>query len=497
MTPAARRPLGTMRGETRFPDELAIPGQRADYPMRAAFEAAGTRAHVVEIDDGVFRLTIDGIQGEIRRANGSGPAAAPPSVRLWPFGAERTFRDASGGIIGLERAFTPSDHALVALEWEAAQADELRLRLMIPAVLAVRLPAASRMEGADAMLSTRPGEVTRVVIGSADVVALDVDALINAAVARARRGSANRPLLESSSAGATHAAATDPFRALHHDLRMGLVRRGDSRLHAVERGADGIERSLGAADETRVAIALLALNDREVARELLSGGADPGIERLTTLAGAWAIWTGDAAGLAAVHEPISNWIREIALRSDAVEADEWTRAARAVAPAVADLMGDREPPRAVQRPAIEPGSALAALGETGPPGMARHAARETLRLMHDMLGVGPDAGRGRLRLAPRLEPGSSRLTGLRVGDATFAMRATVEAPGHIEIEVEQTSGPAPYRLILEPRASGRRLTAAMIDGKAADLDASAEEGGVRVRMQLVTDHARVVVLELE
>jgi hypothetical protein len=294
----------------------------------------------------------------------------------------------------------------------------------------------------------------------------------------------------------------DSTAAWDHALRSSLGRSGKGtalRLrHATPEGgsrSDG--RALGTA-EVLVALALLALNDREHAKSLL-GTDDPGGASLALVASAWAAWTGQAEPLTGAWPRVAAWLDD----AGSGASDATARAALALAPAAAELMGDGTRGARLRAARLErPAEALVAVANDGVRAgeeseRAVSAAQDVLRTIHGTLGIEPDAPRGRIRLAPRLDGTEVRLSDLAVGDALLALRARMEEPRRAVIDIEQTSGPSPFTLVVEPWLSAGSLIRASVDGTAADLTSSAEEGGLRARVQLVADHARRVVLEVE
>ncbi|MBW3551921.1 MAG: hypothetical protein KY466_00350 [Gemmatimonadetes bacterium] len=119
-------------------------------------------------------------------------------------------------------------------------------------------------------------------------------------------------------------------------------------------------------------------------------------------------------------------------------------------------------------------------------------------LVHGVLRAEPDATRGRLVLRP--EPPSAwprfRVSGLRVGDAEVGVGYRRLGATHT-FRLSQGRGATPLRVILEPALPGERLTAAAVDGEAAELDAHRRGDRLVVPVQVVLDHEREVVLEID
>jgi hypothetical protein len=120
-------------------------------------------------------------------------------------------------------------------------------------------------------------------------------------------------------------------------------------------------------------------------------------------------------------------------------------------------------------------------------------------LVYGLLGIEPDAARGRIRM--RLQPpdmwDSIDLANLRFGDNSLAVSWSHDSRGNHTIRAAQTAGSAPVRLILEPRLAAQRLLNATVDGKPATLDAILIGGRLATPVQLVLDEERVVTLHVD
>ena len=441
------------------------------------FEAVGRRAQAQEID-GRLRVTIDGIVAEVRVDAGEAGGGA---IEVWPFGAERV---RGGPAARTERVFVAPDHPLVVLEWSCAERGAMHVRIDAPNGMRVIAPGAVERGSGVVALDIEPGRAVRVVLTTMDDLP-DVDGLLGAAIARARRRMARRPrLIETRDDG----LAIDPLAEADHGMRAA----------ALAKTGDAIATHASRDESAGVAIALLGLNDREPARDLIEAGGVSAAD--VALAGAWVAWTGDAAPLAARWSELSEAIRALA-DDGAAGADVWARVALALAPAFADMRGDRALDDVLRRmpDRPDPAAALAAAGaELRRRGRtAAIAAGAALEVLHGALGIVPDAPRGRVRLAPRVGGTRIELGGVALGDAVFAMRVEPDAAGRVRIVVEQTAGAVPHTAIVEPHVPWRRLTSASVDGVKAALDSSDEAGGLRVRVQVVADHAREIVLDLE
>ena len=487
----------------RFPDELRISA------WAGSLEAAGIRARIAETA-GELRLWVDGLEGRIALEIAS-PAAAAAVTGVWPFGMEGRRTDAAGSTVLVERVFAPAEHPLIVLECESPVAVELRLDVRLGGALRgelrpdlrsrQRCELRSDIEHAGLSSNERavrlaPGATARIAVWTGDS-APDVDGLANAALARSRRRAAERPALRMAGSTGPRAgtdgadAPTDPterFAGLEHALRSASARgpRDDA--------AEEIRR-----DDTAFALALLGLNDRTAARQALAHVRDP--ERRAALAGAWAAWTGEGAPLAAMRPELSEWLRtQFDGSSDARAAGVWHDVALALAPAVIELLGDAElMALARERRLPDARGALAALGAAGDTGAGQgeEAAGQVLALLHGVIGVSPDAPRGRVGIAPRLERSALHLRNLSVGDARFRLDADFVSSSRLRLLVEQTAGSAPYTVVLSPRFRARRLTAASVDGRRAELDAEHVDQELNPRVQVASDHAREVILDFE
>ncbi len=112
--------------------------------------------------------------------------------------------------------------------------------------------------------------------------------------------------------------------------------------------------------------------------------------------------------------------------------------------------------------------------------------------MHTMLGVAPDAARGRLRLRPHWPDWLERVKvhNLRLADALVTLEFD-RTGNETRYVVEQVAGAMPVRLIFEPRFA-HLVSAVEIDGVSADLQLQPMGGGVVAPVQLMLDHARTL-----
>lgn len=129
----------------------------------------------------------------------------------------------------------------------------------------------------------------------------------------------------------------------------------------------------------------------------------------------------------------------------------------------------------------------------------------------NIIGIEPDATRGRLRLRPRLDRlDELHVRNIRFGDASVSLRAAREHD-RLAICAEQEAGSIPVALLLEPFVTGPR--SATVDGQPADLqprqvarppglrwatrDSAHPAGGTILPVQLVLDDARTLVIDVD
>ena len=122
------------------------------------------------------------------------------------------------------------------------------------------------------------------------------------------------------------------------------------------------------------------------------------------------------------------------------------------------------------------------------------AALAVLPLIHGLIGFVPDAARQRATLRPCIPANWPDLAvnRLPIGDARVRMSCRTE--GRVQrIEVEQTTGAAPLRLVLEPELQGT-LASARLDGMPVALDVRFD--GARRVVPIQFDLASPRILEL-
>jgi hypothetical protein len=221
-------------------------------------------------------------------------------------------------------------------------------------------------------------------------------------------------------------------------------------------------------------------------RQVSSGSGAPGATvPYLALAGDYHAWTGDTATVGTEWPRLMAAWNRVRGAADAEVVDGLARIAEALGERAVAVGHDRA--RGQAAGATE--NAAAGGEGAGPTGLAR---------VRQLLGVEPDAVRGRLTLRPR--PPSEwehfQVRGLSMGDAAFALEYRRTGPVR-RFTIRQDRGPVPATLILELEIPGP-LRAARVDGVTAELAAVAVEatGAWRVPVQLALDHERVVELEV-
>jgi hypothetical protein len=130
-------------------------------------------------------------------------------------------------------------------------------------------------------------------------------------------------------------------------------------------------------------------------------------------------------------------------------------------------------------------------------GPAGHDPTGVLPFLRELLGAEPDATRGRLVLRPRPPLGWSDFEARSVAMGGSTLTLSYAAAGRLHrFTVGQDRGASPIQLILEPELAGR-LSAARVDGTAAELTQLAVGDRTRVPVQLALDHERTLELEME
>jgi hypothetical protein len=123
---------------------------------------------------------------------------------------------------------------------------------------------------------------------------------------------------------------------------------------------------------------------------------------------------------------------------------------------------------------------------------AANAADTVNTFVHAMLGVAPDAARGRLRLRPCLPEWLSSLTiqNLRMGDSLVWIRYEEDARG-VTYVIEQIAGAMPVRLIFEPTFNAQ-IANVVIDGQPAELNLQMIDSRMVAPVQVMLDNERVL-----
>jgi len=232
--------------------------------------------------------------------------------------------------------------------------------------------------------------------------------------------------------------------------------------------------------------ARLACGDFDSVRVLL-GAAFPD-PALPLFVARYAMWTGDlqsaagawAAVLASLdltaEDPMSASLRRTASIEIARTATDLGDA-----PLAARLLGDAR-------------NAGPVVGTPGPdpPADADPDSMMISDVAFNVLGLEPDAVRGRLRLRPRLDRFAEiEALNIRFGDGSVGMSATRERAA-IVLRIEQESGAIPMTVLLEPFVDGP--VSAEVDGRRADLPPRSTDGGTIVPVQLVLDQVRTLII---
>ena len=132
------------------------------------------------------------------------------------------------------------------------------------------------------------------------------------------------------------------------------------------------------------------------------------------------------------------------------------------------------------------------------PGWNEHAgeaAATVASFIYDFLGARPDAGLGRLRLAPTFPAGVDHLIvdGLKVGRAAlrFDYRHT---SGRTTFVLQPLAGSFPLNVVLEPLVPTGLVSRVEVDGELAEVGLESEGDRTRVRLQLPLETSREVVV---
>lgn len=240
-----------------------------------------------------------------------------------------------------------------------------------------------------------------------------------------------------------------------------------------------------AASDLGLLDARLACGDFDAIRVLLRDAAPT--PALPLFVARYVMWTGDlqsAAGawsavLASLDLPPDQ--ANAALRRAACLEVARTATDLGDAPLAARLLG------IARSPAASAGAAAAA-----PPAHGDWDSSRICDVAFNVLGLEPDAVRGRLRLRPRLDRFDElEVHNIRFGDAAVGMAATREGAS-VVLRVEQDAGGIPITVLLEPFLDDPAT--AEVDGVPADLTPRTIDGGTILPVQLVLDQARTLVV---
>lgn len=283
---------------------------------------------------------------------------------------------------------------------------------------------------------------------------------------------------------------------------------------------DGGEMQGGIVSERwlRIGLAGLAVGEASPARSVIRGAAGVGdsaeraaaetpsdAARWLLLVARYLAWTGDLSLMKEQWARVVRCVDRLAgqVAAAAEELDPALRRRALVELAVAaEEVGD-EALAARARNAVGEGEGVpdlcwagSAAAEKSDPALESAALVEVV--VQEVLGVEPDAARRRLVLRPRLPETWSRcvVRGLTMGEAVVEIEYRADGGAYVW-RVRQRRGGAPITLIFEPELPGGRITAARVDGAAAQLDAVASDGRLKVPVQLVLDHERRVEVEIE
>jgi hypothetical protein len=231
-----------------------------------------------------------------------------------------------------------------------------------------------------------------------------------------------------------------------------------------------------APDMLPVVSARLACGDFETVRELLRE-APPGAA-LPLIAARYHAWSGDLHTVMAVFEQVRAALPLIDQLQPALRLATWSELERTATDAGDPILASRLVARARAETVADPDIPTEAPAAT------------VLDIAHDLLGIEPDAPRGRIRLRPHIGAHDAiDVRGIRFADGSLRL-AVIRTDEGVEIRVEQDAGALPFTLILEAVVAVALGTA--IDGRVADLQVRPHEHGVIVPVQLVLDDVRLL-----
>lgn len=463
--PALDLPLGSLE-------------HRLARPVVDGFEVMGRRVRVTgTAADGIGTVRAGRVVArdlQIRDAAPAGTAAATES----PLGVTRTL-DAEGGAV-VERVVVSRDAPIAWIEWTRAGDPTPRPATGdAQAELVWRVPSSGsgpawEHDGRALTVNSDAGVRTLFLL-SGEPEALAVEAADESGGGLAVR--VRVPFPANPDVGLRLAilaiGATDDVERL---IRIA------GRTAVAVRGREGLVSRL-LADGLTVVSPEPAL-DHAVARARLRFDAS----RIETAPGGWSLE--DAAGevlgrlAAGDFEAVRGFLR--------VAADHRTRCLfRVLAGRSLAWSGDRAPGLPDGPDALDPGTAPRGVLPPVDP-----AAEPVRRVVEGLLGVEPDAPRGRLVLRPRLPESWDHLEvrGLTIGAAAVDVAYRRNGSAH-RLTLTQTRGSVPLQAVLAPELPGGRVRETRVDGEPAELDPVREDGRWRVPVQLVLDVPRTLEVE--
>lgn len=236
------------------------------------------------------------------------------------------------------------------------------------------------------------------------------------------------------------------------------------------------------------ASAHLACGDFETVRALIRG-AVPG-PALPLMLARYVRWTGDLQGAAAIWPTVLSAL-DMVLENEADH--ELRQQTAALLGGAATDLGDAALAARLYRYAREgASSAHDDIAAYVPDRSDDQDVNVICDVAHDLLGIDPDASRGRLRLRPRLaEHAVLEARHIRFADGSVSITAS-RTRSSSAYRVEQVEGSIPVTLLLEPFVEHPQ--SAEIDGRPADLAPRTVARGVIVPVQLVLDDVRTLVV---
>lgn len=229
-----------------------------------------------------------------------------------------------------------------------------------------------------------------------------------------------------------------------------------------------------------IGIASLAIGDREFSRVLLEQLRG---ESYLLLAARYLLWSG-ADSLLRAHLPrINTTLEEVAPFAEMAD----------VANALESIGASDVATRVRERGQNAPQRLLPEWETQNCDMLPAAAAADTVNtFVYGMLGIAPDAPRGRLRLRTCLPDWLRWLTvdNLRMADSIITLRYE-EDDRAVTYVVEQVAGSIPVRLIFEPTFK-QAVGTVYVDGAQADLDTQSIRGRTVKPVQIMLDYERVI-----